>query len=241
MPWSCHFIRQWDTASASRVDSFMANSTYIQRRIAKTYRRDSVVVHPPVDTSLFHVSADVEDRWLWVGQMTPYKRADLAVEAFNALGLPLLMVGEGEMADDVRRRAGPNITVVPKMSFQDLKKAYARCRGLIFTPEEDFGIVPVEVMASGRPVLAFGKGGALDTIEPGITGLFFDEQTVDSLIDGVSRMEAWLHHFSSAVAVASSRRFAPERFDARFLRAVAAASVVPPINTQSHGAERLIA
>ncbi len=221
MRWSFPQLRQWDTSSAARVDRFMANSSYIQKRIAKAYGRESVVVHPPVDTALFGVAEEIEPRWLWVGQMTPYKRADLAVDAFNALGLPLLMVGDGEMAQDVRRRAGPNITIVPRMSFDDLRRAYARCRALVFTPEEDFGIVPVETMASGRPVLAYGKGGALDTIEPGKTGLFFRDQTIESLIDGVERMNAWAPHFDPDVALASASRFSPENFDANFLSAVA--------------------
>jgi glycosyltransferase involved in cell wall biosynthesis len=127
------------------------------------------------------------------------------------------------------------------MSFDDLRNAYSRCKALVFTPEEDFGIVPVEVMASGRPVLAFGRGGALDTIEQGATGLFFHEQTVESLIDGVERMEAWLPQYNPAVGVASARRFAPEKFDAGFLEAVAAACVGPqPVNA-SRGVQRMLA
>jgi glycosyltransferase involved in cell wall biosynthesis len=223
MPWMFHGLRQWDTTSAARVDQFVANSRFVQKRIAKAYRRESVVVHPPVDTDLYRAAdtvADIEPRWLWVGQMTPYKRADLAVEAFNALGLPLLMVGDGEMAKEVRRKAGPNITIVPRMSFDDLRRAYARCRALVYTAEEDFGIVPVEAMASGRPVLAYGVGGALDTVEAGATGLFFTQQTSQSLIDGIERMEAWAPHFDPRAAVASARRFSPERFDAGFLAAI---------------------
>ncbi|HEX4179476.1 MAG TPA: glycosyltransferase [Caulobacteraceae bacterium] len=220
MPWSFHQLRQWDTSSAARVERFMANSNFIRKRIAKAYGRGAVVVHPPVDTALFSVAEQVERRWLWVGQMTPYKRADLAVEAFNALGLPLLMVGDGEMAKDVRRRAGPNITIVPRLGFTELRRAYAECKALIFTPEEDFGIVPVETMASGRPVLAYGRGGILDTVEPGETGLFFQEQTLEAVIDGVEQMEAWAPHFDPARAVQSARRFSPERFDANFLAAL---------------------
>ena len=220
MPLAFNYLRQWDTTSAMRVDRFMANSTYIQKRIGKAYGRASVVVHPPVDASLFHMATQIEPRWLWVGQMTPYKRADLAVDAFNALGLPLLMVGDGERAKDIRRRAGPNITIVPRMSFDELRRAYAQCTALIFTPEEDFGIVPVEVMASGRPVLAYGKGGVLDTVEPGKSGLFYDEQTVESVIDGVQRMQAWLPHFDPSAALASAGRFSPARFDANFLAAI---------------------
>jgi glycosyltransferase involved in cell wall biosynthesis len=221
MPLAFSRLRVWDTASAARVDRFVANSTFIHRRIAKTYRRDSVVVHPPVNVSLFGPASQVGDQWLWVGQMTPYKRADLAVEAFNALRLPLLMVGDGPMANQVRRLAGPTITIVPRLSFDELRAAYATCRGLVFTPEEDFGIVPVEAMAAGRPVLAYGAGGVLDTVEPGKTGVFFRDQERDCLIDGVERMETWLSDFDPREAVASAARFAPEVFDAGILAAVA--------------------
>jgi glycosyltransferase involved in cell wall biosynthesis len=220
MPWSFHQLRQWDTVSAARVDQFIANSTFVQRRIAKAYRRDSTVIHPPVDTSLFHVSTTIEARWLWVGQMNAYKRPDLAVEAFNAMGLPLLMVGDGDMAKDMRRRAGPNITIVPRLNFDELRRAYAQCRALVFTADEDFGIVPVEAMASGRPVLAYGKGGAVDTVEPGRSGLFFQEQTVESLIDGIERMQAWLGEFDPTAALTCARRFSPERFDDHFMEAL---------------------
>lgn len=213
MPYLFHRLREWDFASAGRVDQFVANSSFIQKRIGKAYRRDALVVHPPVATHLFTPTKDLEERYLWVGQMTPYKRADIAMEAFNANGLPLLMVGTGEMAEDLKRRAKSNITIVPHLNFDQLRQAYARCRALIFTAEEDFGIVPVEAMASGRPVLAYGRGGALDSIADGETGLFFHEQTVDSLVEGVERLEAWLPHFDPDVAVLRSQLFAPERFD----------------------------
>jgi glycosyltransferase involved in cell wall biosynthesis len=220
MPWMFHGLRQWDTASATRVDRFVANSSFIQKRIAKAYGRGSAVVHPPVDTALYHRAETIAPYWLWVGQMTPYKRADLAVDAFNALGLPLLMIGDGEMAGEVRRRAGPNITIKERVSFEELRRAYAECRAMVFTPQEDFGIVPVEAMASGRPVLAYGKGGVLDSIEPGRTGLFFEEQSLEALIDGVERMEAWATDFDPDAAVAAARRFSPERFDAGFMAVV---------------------
>jgi glycosyltransferase involved in cell wall biosynthesis len=221
MPWSFHTLRSWDTASAARVDRILANSTFVQRRIEKAWRRDSVVVHPPVDTALFHASTEIDGRWLWVGQMTPYKRADLAVDAFNALGLPLLMVGDGEMAPALRRRARDNITIVPWLSFDDLRQAYARCRALVFTPEEDFGLTPVEAMASGRPVLAYGRGGATDTVEAGRSGAFFAEQTPECLVEGVLAMDRWLPHFDPADAARSAARFTPDVFDAGILAATA--------------------
>jgi len=219
MPWAFHALRTWDTTSAARVDRIVANSSFVRARIHKAWRRDAVVVHPPVDTALFRPSAEVDGRWLWVGQMTPYKRADLAVDAFNALGHPLLMVGDGEMAPALRRRARSNITIVPRLSFAELRRAYARCRALVFTPEEDFGLTPVEAMASGRPVLAYGRGGAMDTVQAGSTGVFFEEQTRESLIDGVERLDRWLPQFDSAAAVRSAARFSPEVFDAGMIAA----------------------
>ncbi len=220
MPWLFHRLRAWDYASAARVDRFVANSNFIKNRIQKAYRRDADVVHPPVETDLFKPSDDVGARYLWVGQMTAYKRADLAMEAFNKLGLPLLMVGDGEMAADIRRRAGPNITIKARLNFDELRKAYAQSRALVFTAEEDFGIIPVEAMASGRPVLAYNSGGVRDSVTADESGILFDAQTADSLIEGVERLEGWLPSFDPAVAVRQAQRFAPERFDEGIMKAV---------------------
>lgn len=221
MPWLFHRLRAWDYASAARVDRFVANSNFIKNRIQKAYRRDADVVHPPVETDLFKPSDDVGAQYLWVGQMTAYKRADLAMEAFNKLGLPLLMVGDGEMASDIRRRAGPNITIKARLNFDELRKAYAQSRALVFTAEEDFGIIPVEAMASGRPVLAYNSGGVRDSVTADESGILFDAQTADSLIEGVERLEGWLPSFDPAVAVRQAQRFAPERFDEGIMKAVA--------------------
>ena len=222
MPMLFHRLRGWDKLSAARVDRILANSNFIRGRIRHAWGRDASVLFPPVDTDLFAPSKEIDATYLWVGQMTPYKRADLAVDAFNRLGLPLLMVGQGEMANKLKARAGPNIRIVPKLGFDELRTAYARARALIFTPEEDFGIIPVEVMASGRPVLAFGRGGARETVVDGVTGLFFAEQSVEALVAGVKALEAWLPDFDPSAAIAQARGFAPERFDAGILEAVAA-------------------
>ncbi len=214
MPPLFHYLRGWDCASAARVDRLVANSSFIRQRIARAWRRDADVVHPPVPVEEYAIACEVGPSYLWVGQMIAYKRPDLVVEAFNRLGLPLLMVGDGPLYAKLARRAGPNITIVQRLDFAALKQAYASCRALVFPAEEDFGIVPVEANASGRPVLAYGSGGLLDSIVPQQTGLFFDQQSVESLIGGVEALEAWLPHFDPAAAIANARRFAPERFDA---------------------------
>jgi glycosyltransferase involved in cell wall biosynthesis len=221
MPLLFHGLRAWDTASAQRVDRLVANSNFIRRRVARAWGRDASVVHPPVATHLFAPSADVQQHYLWIGQMTPYKRADLAVEAFNRLGLPLLMVGDGEMAAELRRKAGPNIRFLERLDLRGLQNAYATARALIFTAEEDFGIVPVEAMASGRPVIAYGKGGALDSVLPQVSGMFFDRQTPESLIEAIEAFERWLPDFDPAAAVAQAQKFAPERFDDGMIAALA--------------------
>ncbi|PNU04778.1 glycosyltransferase [Novosphingobium guangzhouense] len=220
MPLIYHRMRQWDIASSARVDTVVANSSFIRERVRKFWRREAEVIHPPVDTRMFTPSLDVDERYLWVGQMVPYKRPDLAVEAFNHTGLPLLMVGEGAMLARLQKTAGPNIRFVPRLNFNELREAYARARGLVFTAEEDFGIVPVEAMASGRPVLAYGRGGVLDSVVPGETGLFFDRQSAESLVDGLERFERWLPEFDSRRAIEQSNLFSPEHFDRKMLAAV---------------------
>ena len=216
------FLRVWDVTSAARVDRFMANSHFIQQRIKKFWRRGSVVVHPPVAVDDFSCAEAPGERYLWVSQMIRYKRPDIAIDAFNASGRPLLMVGDGDLFDAMRKRAGPNIEMVRRMDFQQLCAAYRNARAFVFTPEEDFGIVPVEAMASGRPVIAYGKGGALDTVAAGKTGLFFDRHDADSLAEAVERFEEWLPSFKPTEAMAHARQFAPEVFDHKFLEVILA-------------------
>ena len=223
MPMMYHRLRQWDMTSSARVDRFVANSQFVRQRIAKSWRRDADVIHPPVETSLFTPSLELDDFYLWVGQLVPYKRPDIAVDAFTANGLPLVVVGSGSMAKSLRGRAGPNIKFVDRLNFNELRQAYARCKALVMTAEEDFGITPVEAMASGRPVLAYGRGGVLDSVIEEQTGIFFDQQTSVSLAAAVEQMERFLPHFNSLDAVRQARRFAPEEFDAK----MAALTVIP--------------
>ena len=220
MPAMFHRLRQWDVSSASRVDGIVANSSFIARRIRKVWGRDARVVHPPVAVDAFKPSGEVTDRYLWVSQMTPYKRADVALEAFNRLGVPALMVGDGEMFKAIRARAAPHVEVRRRLSFSELQAAYATCKALVFTPEEDFGIVPVEANASGRPVIAYGRGGVTDSIIDGRTGLFFREQSADALCEALRRFEQWLPGFRPEDATANAARFSPAAFAAGFLDAL---------------------
>jgi glycosyltransferase involved in cell wall biosynthesis len=187
MPALSHYLRLWDVTSAMRVDSFVANSATVAKRIHRYYGADAFVIHPPVDTEAFSIAAPSElaDYYLMAGELVSYKRPDLAVRAFNALKLNLVVIGGGEMLNEIRRIAGPTVTVLGSQPFDVLKEHYARCRALIFPGEEDFGMVPVEAMASGRPVVAFGRGGATETVANGVTGIFFAEQTVEAISSAV--------------------------------------------------------
>jgi glycosyltransferase involved in cell wall biosynthesis len=190
MPPLAHYLRMWDVTSAARVDSFVANSTTVAKRIRRYYGADSVVIHPPVDTSAFSISAPSElaDYYLMAGELVSYKRPDLAVQAFNDMKLKLVVIGGGEMLDEIKRIAGPTVTVMGSQPFEVLKQHYARCRALIFPGEEDFGMVPVEAMASGRPVVAFGRGGATETVAKDVSGVFFAEQTVEAISSAVGNL-----------------------------------------------------
>ncbi len=186
-----HYIRNWDAVSAMRVDHFIANSDNVRQRIERYYRREATVIYPPVATADFTplAPADAEDHYLMVGELVAYKRPDLAVAAFNRLKRKLVVIGGGEMLDEIRQIAGPTVTVLGPQPFPVLREAYARCRALVFPGEEDFGIVPLEAMASGRPVLAYRRGGALETVAEGVSGLFFDTQSEEAIVDGVERMD----------------------------------------------------
>jgi len=190
MPMFSHYLRMWDVTSSARVDSFVANSATVARRIQRCYDRKSIVIPPPVDTDAFQSASPSElgDFYLMAGELVSYKRPDLAVQAFNEMKLKLVVIGGGEMLEEIRRIAGPTVTVMGSQPFDVLKQHYARCRALIFPGEEDFGMVPVEAMASGRPVVAFGRGGATETVIPGLSGVFFDEQTAGAISGAVKRL-----------------------------------------------------
>lgn len=184
-----NYMRMWDKVSADRVDYFIANSENVAKRIWKHYRRESVVIHPPVRCNLFNISGIDEDYFLIVSRLVPYKRIDLAVEAFNELGLPLVVIGGGKDLDRLKAMAKDNIKFLGRQSDEVIKECYSKCRAFVFPGEEDFGITPLEAQASGRPVIAYGKGGALETVVEQKTGVFFNQQTVEDLKDAVNRFQ----------------------------------------------------
>jgi len=190
MPPLAHYLRMWDVSSAARVDSFVANSATVAQRISRYYGAASTIIHPPVDTDAFSIAppSELGDYYLMAGELVSYKRPELAVRAFNEMQLNLIVIGGGERLNEIRRIAGPTVTVMGAQPFEVLKHHYARCRALIFPGEEDFGMVPVEAMASGRPVVAFGKGGATETVADGLSGVFFTEQTVEAICSAVKSL-----------------------------------------------------
>jgi glycosyltransferase involved in cell wall biosynthesis len=178
-------LRRWDYRFAQKVDHFVAISRDIQDRIRRFYRRESTVIHPPVDTERFLPSTERDDYYLIVSRLVPYKRIDLAVRAFSRLGLPLVIAGEGRDREALQALAGPTVTFAGYVPDEALPSLFARCTAYILPGKEDFCIAPVQAQAAGRPVIAYGAGGALDTIVPGETGVFFGEQTEEALTEVV--------------------------------------------------------
>jgi glycosyltransferase involved in cell wall biosynthesis len=206
LPLMMNWLRLWDRVTADTVDQFATISRTVAARVGKYYRRDSTVIHPPVDTASFHTSEDHDDYFLVVSRLIPYKRIDLVVDAFNRLGLPLVIIGDGRDRPALQARAGDNIRFLGKVSDEEARRLYARCRAFLFPGEEDFGITPVEAQASGRPVIAYAGGGALDTVVDGVTGKLFYPQTVEALVDAVTS-------FNDADYDPAAIRRNAERFD----------------------------
>ncbi|MBU9645516.1 glycosyltransferase family 4 protein [Burkholderia gladioli] len=220
-----HYLRIWDVRSANGVDRFVVNSRFIGRRVERAYRRESVVVHPPVDVEAFEPCARKEAFYVTVSRMVPYKRMDLIVAAFA--GMPerrLIVIGDGPDMGKVRARAGPNVTILGHQPFAVLKDHLQRARAFVFAAEEDFGISVVEAQACGTPVIAFGKGGACETVidetQPHPTGLFFATQTVEAIQEAVARFEANLGRFSPVSCRLNAERFSTAEFRRGLLTAI---------------------
>jgi len=217
-----NLLKQWDKAAAGRVDHFVAISSEVRRRIARFYGRDSVIIYPPVDTERFAKrprnevgrgkSADsLGDYFLCLGRLIPYKRVDLAVRACTELNLPLLVGGDGRGRARLEKMAGPTVKFLGRVPEADLPDLMARCKAFIFPGLEDFGIAPVQAMATGRPAIAFAGGGALDTIIENQTGHLFYDQTVDSLMSALQKFNP--AHFDSAAIRAHALKFDRKVFE----------------------------
>ena len=212
-----HYMRLYDAASANRVDVFVANSRNVAQRIWKTYRRPAEVIHPPVDTEAFSLYTQKEDYYLTVSRLVPYKRIDLIVEAFAEMpDRELIVVGDGPEIKKIRAKATPNVSVLGYQPFEAVVHYMQQARAFVFAAEEDFGIVPVEAQACGTPVIAYGKGGALETVIPGETGLFFYEQTAESIRDAVRSFESVRTRLSAERIREHAEKFSKERFQHEF-------------------------
>ena len=217
IPFLTSYLRVWDFHASSRVDEFVSVSKFIQHRIKKYYNRDSFVIHPSIDTKKFFVSEETKDYFLAVGRMMPYKRFDLIVEAFKVLGLPLKIIGNGPEYKNLKSRIKGynNIEFLGLVSDDKLHRYYSEAKALIFPQEEDFGLVAIEIMASGRPIIAYSRGGALEFVTEGVTGIFFDQQSVDSLVDAVKRFNG--KRFDSQRIRENSLNWDKEVFKKKFM------------------------
>jgi glycosyltransferase involved in cell wall biosynthesis len=217
---SAHYVRNWDYGAAQRVTHFIANSNFVATRISHYYGRDCSVLHPPVDTKRGFIADSTEDYYLAAGRLVPYKRTELLIQACNRLGRRLRIVGVGPETARLHSMAGPTIEFLGALSNEDLWQTYAYARALLFAAEEDFGIVPLESQACGRPVIAYGKGGALESVlgcnpaPPGrplqpaeATGMFFFEHTPEAVMEAIRNFEAIEGEYSPRTIQKHARQF----------------------------------
>jgi len=221
-----HKIRLWDVSTAHRVDHYIAISHYIAKRIEKIYGKKADVIYPPVDTSSFTIGETTENYYVTSSRMVPYKKIDLIVEAISKTNHKLIVVGTGPDMEKIKAKAGKNIELLGYQSFEEMISIIQKAKAYIFAAEEDFGIAPIEAQACGIPVIAFGKGATLETIvgsytnEDNVqttdTGIFFEEQTIGSLLQAVELFEKEISKFSKDIIRNNSLRFSKERFEKEF-------------------------
>lgn len=217
MPSMIHKVRMWDFQAAQRVDYFVANSMYVSKRISKFYRRDSEVIYSGIDIPAEPVTEERGDYYFVLSRFVGYKRIDIAIEACNKLGRKLIVAGSGgEEEEKLRAMAGPTVEFVGRVSDEQLTEYYAHAKAFLFPGIEDFGLTPLEAMAGGTPVLAYGEGGALETVVDGETGMFFHEQSADALAECIEEFEG--KSFSAAACRARAEQFSTEAFKARMRR-----------------------
>lgn len=220
--WMLHYLRGWDARSANGVDCFIANSRFIARRVYKAYRRSAQVIHPPVDVARFALHRDKEDFYLAASRLVPYKKMPLIAQAFARMPQRrLVVIGDGPEMAKLRAAAGPNVTILGYQSDAVLVQYMQRARALVFAAEEDFGIAPVEAQACGTPVIAYGRGGALDSVraagpEAQRTGVFFDAQSVEAIVAAVERFECLPVPISAQACRRQAEAFSQQRFRAAF-------------------------
>ncbi|MFG1172063.1 glycosyltransferase family 4 protein [Erwiniaceae bacterium CAU 1747] len=215
--WLLHKVRMWDYRTANGVDHFIANSHFIARRIKKVYGREADVIYPPVDVDRFTLNEDKDDFYFTASRMVPYKRIDLIVEAFSKMpDKKLVVIGDGSEMAKIRSKAGSNVEILGYQSNEVMVDHMQRAKAFVFAAEEDFGITPVEAQACGTPVIAFGKGGALETIRPyGVekpTGTFFEHQTIESVIGAVKQFDDICSAITPQNCRENAVRFSSERF-----------------------------
>lgn len=218
-----HYIRLWDHSTANRVDVFLANSEYVARRVWRTYRRPARVLYPPVDVARFDHTRPREEFYLTMSRFVPYKKIDLIVETFTRSGRPLIVIGSGPDFEKIKATAGPNVQLLGRQSDEAVADYMSRCKAFVFAADEDFGIVPVEAQAAGAPVIAYGKGGSLETVVADVTGVFFGQQNEESLSRAIGIFEARAEQFDAATIRKHAEQFRPERFRAQFSAILAAA------------------
>lgn len=212
-----HFIRIWDARTSNGVDHFIAISGFIARRIRRVYGRESTVIYPPVDVSAFTIGNERDDFYLTASRMVPYKKMDLIAEAFSKMpSKKLVIIGDGPQMENVRAKSAANVHVLGYQPYAVLKDHLQRAKAFVFAAEEDFGIAPLEAQAAGTPVIAFGKGGALETILDEKTGLLFGEQTTASICEAVEKFETMNSKITPAACRENAMRFTHERFRREF-------------------------
>ena len=209
-------IREWDFLASKRPDSYIANSINVAKRIKKYYRRDSVVIYPPVNISRFKVQKSHEDFFLIVSTLTPYKKIDHAIRLFNKINKKLVIIGDGPMKGALKSIAGKNIDFLGFRSDNEVTEYMQNCQALIFPGEEDFGITPIEAMACGKPVLGYRKGGLLESVTEGECGEFFDEQTIESMEDGLGRLLLNYKFYDQKKIRSQAEKFSEEKFKSEF-------------------------
>ncbi|NJN85069.1 MAG: glycosyltransferase family 4 protein [Leptolyngbyaceae cyanobacterium SL_7_1] len=207
-----HYLRLWDVACANRVDHFIANSDYVARRIWKTYRRRATVIYPPVAIDRFSPDCQRDEFYFTLSRFVPYKKVDLIVAAFTQLGLPLVVMGDGADRARLQAIAGAHIQFLPPQPDAVVVDYMQRCKAFVYAAAEDFGIAAVEAQAAGAPVIAYGRGGVTETVISGKTGVLFEEQTVESLMEAVQQFEAGVPLVEPAHRRHQVERFAPDRF-----------------------------